>query len=103
MSSSVTRSLKSTSSPAAKHAAVCLSPGNTGKGSIRSPQLSPTANESASVNGRSECHDNRNEGEYVSNPAVSRGRRGRHDPAEPAAKEKFAQCPDADGDGDVAS
>src|SRR4030095_6202698 len=102
MWSNVTRSLKSTSLPATKHAAVCLSPASTGKGSIRSQRLSPTANESAAVNGRIECHDNRNEGEYVSNPAVSRGRRGRHEPAEPAAKEKFAQCGDADGDGDVA-
>ena len=45
MWSSVTRSLKSTSSPAAKHAVGCLSPASTGKGSIRSQRLSPTVND----------------------------------------------------------
>ena len=45
MWSSVTRSLKSTSSPAAKYAVGCLSPVSIGKGSIRSQRLSRTANE----------------------------------------------------------
>ena len=82
---------QSSSSPATKLAVGCLNPANIGKEFIRSRRLSQTAND-VPVNWPFGRHDHWSESEYVSNPTISRGRRGCDDSIAPAGKEKFVQC-----------